>query len=74
MGSDPPPTPKNPTSQLDIIVIMILITNFKVFRNTRAKATPHYNLLLCRRDSVQNILVTVFEHTTFINRNLVTGI
>lgn len=38
------------------------------------KATPNYNLLLCRRDVIQNILITVSEHTTFINRNLVAGV
>lgn len=53
---------------------MILITNVKVFRNTGAKATPHCNLILCKRDLAQNVLVTIFEHTTFINRNLVTGV
>ena len=34
----------------------------------------NYNLLMWRRDLIHNILITVFEHTTFINRNLVTGI
>ena len=53
---------------------MILIINVKIFGKPRAKAIPNYDLRLCRKDVIQNILITVSEHTTFIDRNLVTGV